>query len=127
MMKRLFKNILLFIVAILLLITLGSWGLIYTIISSIFEFKNISVLKYWSDLIFTINVGIDKLGNVLLGRFLNRFAITEPNYPFGNLDDTISFALAKNLGNLSPLGKLIVNILEYLDPGHMENSLKNRT
>lgn len=125
-MKRLIKNIILFIVAIFLLITLGSLGLIYTIISSIFEFKNISVLKYWGDLVFTINVGIDKLGNVLLGKFLNKFAVSNPNYPFGNLDDTISFALAKNINNLSPLGSLIVNILEYIDPGHMENSLKNR-
>lgn len=125
-MKRLIKNIILFIIAIFLLITLGSLGLVYTIISSVFEFKNISVLKYWGDLVFTINVGIDKLGNVLLGKFLNKFAVSSPNYPFGDLDDTISFALAKNINNLSPLGYLIVNILEYVDPGHMENSLKNR-
>lgn len=77
-------------------------------------------------MIYTINVGIDKIGNVLLGEFLNRFAVKELKYPFGKINDTISFALAKNLDNLSPLGKFIAYVLEYLDPGHLENSLKNR-
>ena len=122
-MKKLFKNIVLFFIAIILLITLGSLGLIYTIFSSIYNFKNISVLKYWSDILYTINVGIDKIGNVLLGDFMNKFAVTEPVYLFGNLDDTISKALAKNLNNLTSLGKFIVNILEWIDPGHMKNSV----
>jgi hypothetical protein len=122
-MKKLLKNIVLFFIAIILLITLGSLGLIYTIFSSIYNFKNISVLKYWSDILYTINVGIDKIGNVLLGDFMNKFAVTEPVYLFGNLDDTISKALAKNLNNLTSLGKFIVNILEWIDPGHMKNSV----
>jgi hypothetical protein len=122
-MKKLLKNIFLFFIAIMLLITLGSLGLIYTIFSSIYNFKNISVLKYWSDIVYTINVGIDKIGNVLLGDFMNKFAVTEPVYLFGNLDDTISKALAKNLNNLTSLGKFIVNILEWIDPGHMKNSV----
>jgi hypothetical protein len=123
-MKRFIKNIILFFVAIILLLTLGSFGVIYTIYSSIFNFKSISVFKYWSDIVYTINVGIDKIGNVLLGEFMNKFAVTEPVYQFGNLDDTISKALAKNLNNLTSLGKFIVNILEWIDPGHMEDSLK---
>jgi hypothetical protein len=55
---------------------------------------------------------------------MNKFAVTEPVYRFGNIDDTISKALAKNLNNLTSLGKFIVNILEWIDPGHMERSLK---
>lgn len=123
-MKRLIKNIILFFVAIILLLTLGSFGTIYTIISSICNFKNLSVLKYWSDIVYTINVGIDKIGNVLLGDFMNKFAVHEPVYKFGNINDTISKALAKNLNNLTSLGKFIVSILELIDPGHMEKSLE---
>lgn len=123
-MKRLIKNIILFFVAIILLLTLGSFGTIYTIISSIYNFKNLSVLKYWSDIVYTINVGIDKIGNVLLGDFMNKFAVYEPVYKFGNINDTISKALAKNLNNLTSLGKFIVSILEWIDPGHMEKSLE---
>lgn len=74
-------------------------------------------------MIYTINVGIDKIGNVLLGAFLNQFAIKKLDYKFGDIDDTISKALAKNLDNLTPLGKFIVDILESIDPGHMKKSL----
>jgi hypothetical protein len=123
-MKKLIKNIILFFVAIILLLILGSFGMVYTIISSIYNFKNLSVLKYWSDIVYTINVGIDKIGNVLLGDFMNKFAVYEPVYKFGNINDTISKALAKNLNNLTSLGKFIVSILEWIDPGHMEDSLK---
>jgi hypothetical protein len=122
-MKKLIKNIILFFVAIILLLILGSFGMVYTIISSIYNFKNLSVLKYWSDIVYTINVGIDKIGNVLLGDFMNKFAVYEPVYKFGNINDTISKALAKNLNNLTSLGKFIVSILEWIDPGHMEKSL----
>lgn len=125
-MRRLFKNIILFFVAIFLITTLGTFGLLYTFFTSIQEYRNISFFKYWGDLVYTINVGLDKLGNVLLGKFLNNFAVIEKKYPFGNLDDTISYALARNLGNLTSLGQFIVDVLEYIDPGHMENSLKNR-
>lgn len=123
-MKRLINNIIIFIVAIFLLFTVGTFGLIYTIVWSVFNSAKISFFKYWADLMYTINVGIDKIGNVLLAAFLNKFAIVEPVYKFGDINDTISEALAKNLNNLTPLGKFIVDVLEWVDPGHMEKSIK---
>lgn len=123
-MKRLINNAIIFFVAIVLLATIGTFGLIYTVFWSIFNIRKISFLKYWADLIYTINVGIDKIGNVLLAAFLNKFAIVEPVYKFGNINDTISEALAKNLDNLTPFGKWIVDILEWIDPGHMKKSIK---
>lgn len=125
-MIRLLKNILLFFVAIVLLLTVGSFGLVYTVFDSIFNIRNISFFKYWGDLIYTINVGLDKIGNVLLGKFLNKFAVKNVNYPFGSINDTISYALAKNIDNLTPLGKFVVGTLERLDPGHMDRSIKER-
>lgn len=123
-MKRLVHNIILFFVAIILLVTIGTFGLIYTIFWSLYNANKISFFKYWADLMYTINVGIDKIGNVLLAAFLNRFAIKRPKYKFGNINDTISEALAKNLDNLTSLGQFIVDVLEWIDPGHMEKSLK---
>lgn len=125
-MKKLIKNIILFFVATSLLLTVGLFGLTYTLFWSIFNFTNKSFIKYWSNLIYTINVGIDKIGNVLLGEFMNKFAVTELKYPFGKINDTISYALAMNLNHLSPLGKFIANILESIDPGHMQDSLDKK-
>lgn len=123
-LKRLINNIIIFIVAMFLLFTVGTFGLIYTIVWSLFNSAKISFFKYWADLMYTINVGIDKIGNVLLAAFLNKFAIVEPIYKFGDINDTISEALAKNLDNLTPFGKWIVDVLEWIDPGHMEKSIK---
>jgi hypothetical protein len=125
-MIRLLKNILLFFVAIVLLLTVGGFGLVYTVFDSIINIRKISFFKYWGDIVYTINVGVDKIGNVLLGKFLNEFAVTKVEYPFGSINDTISYALAKNIGNLTSLGRFIVDVLEYLDPGHMEKSIKER-
>jgi hypothetical protein len=57
---------------------------------------------------------------------MNKFAVKELKYPFGEINDTISYALAMNLGHLSLLGEFIANILEFIDPGHLENSIKNK-
>lgn len=126
-MKRLINNAIIFIVAMFLLFTVGTFGLIYTIVWSVFNSSKISFFKYWADLIYTINVGIDKIGNVLLAAFLNKFAIVKPVYKFGNINDTISEALAKNLDNLTPFGQWIVNVLECIDKGHMEKSKKYKS
>ncbi len=123
-MKRLINNAIILFVAIALLATIGTFGLIYTVFWSILNIRKISFFKYWADLIYTINVGIDKIGNVLLAAFLNKFAVVKPVYKFGNINDTISEALAKNLDNLTPFGKWIVDILEWIDKGHMEKSKK---
>jgi hypothetical protein len=125
-MKKLIKNLILLDVALTLLLTVGLFGLLYTFTWSIFNFTKTSFIKYWSNLIYTINVGIDKMGNVLLGAFMNKFAVKELKYPFGEINDTISYALAMNLGHLSLLGEFIANILEFIDPGHLENSIKNK-
>jgi len=125
-MIRLLKNIILLIVAISLLLSVGTFGLIYTLMWSIFNFTKTSFLKYWGDLLYIINVGIDKIGNVLLGTFMNHFAVTKLQYPFGKIDDTISYALAMNIDFLSDLGQFIANILEFIDPGHLQNSLNKK-
>lgn len=122
-MNILIKNIILFIAALFMLSTIGLFGLFYTLIYSIINFTKSNFIKYWADLVYTINIGIDKIGNVLLGTFLNKYAVVELQYKFGHINDTISYALAKNIGHLSLLGKFIANILEYLDPGHLKKSI----
>lgn len=109
-----------------MLSTIGLFGLFYTLIYSIINFTKSNFIKYWADLVYTINIGIDKIGNVLLGTFLNKYAVVELQYKFGHINDTISYALAKNIGHLSLLGKFIANILEYLDPGHLKKSIDKK-
>lgn len=127
-MKRLINNIILLIVALLLLSTIGIYGLLYALVFTVFHYTKISFLKFWGDLLYSINVGIDFIGNVLLGTFLNNYAIVDKTlYPFGNVNHTISHVLAYNylkLNNTSRFGKVIINILEMIDKGHALKSLK---
>lgn len=126
-MSKIFKNIVLFFVAILLLFTIGLYGLAYAFIHTLFNFRKGGYSEYWGDLLYQINVGIDMIGNVMLGKFLNHHTIHDDTiYPFGNVNHTISHVLAVNklkYNNTKPLGDWIINILEWIDPGHMETSL----
>jgi hypothetical protein len=76
--------------------------------------------------LYKVAYSIDQLGNAVGGEFwqtllVNRFA----PYHFGEPDDTISYALARNEGYWSGAGKVLVWVLEFVDPGHMKKSLKS--
>jgi hypothetical protein len=125
-MRRLLVNIVLFFTAVLLLSTVGVVGLMYAAIDSVIGNTIKSIIKYWSDLIYQINVGIDQIGNVLLASFLNDFSLIDSElYPFGKVDMTISHVLAVNQknNNVKGFGLWLIGVLEWLDPGHMERSL----
>lgn len=112
--------------AIFLLSTIGLYGLLYAFVHTLFNFRKGGYTKYWGNLLYQINVGIDMIGNVLLGKFLNHHAICNQNiYPFGNVNHTISHVLAVNQkhDNVTRFGNWIIDILEWIDPGHMEASL----
>ncbi len=126
-MKKIAKNIVLFFIAAFLLLTVGVYGLIYAFVKSILTLNKADFAGYWGDLLYQINVGIDMIGNVMLGKFLNHHAIHDKTiYPFGNVNHTISHVLAVNLlkhNNTTRFGNWIITILERIDPGHMEISL----
>jgi hypothetical protein len=126
-MKKIWINILLFFVAVFLLLTVGIFGLVFAILWTLFNFKRYSFIKFWGDLLYSINMGIDMIGNVMLGVFLNEFFIHDQYiYPFGSVKHTISHVLAVNLihhQNVTKFGMVLVDILEFLDPDHMKKSL----
>jgi len=125
--RRFFINIIILVVALFLLVTVGTIGLVYTFFNGIINIKKADPLLYFGNILYSINVGIDKIGNVILGSFMNRFAIykDQSQTKFGNINHTISYVLAKNMdpNTLRPLGTFLINVLEFLDPGHMEKSL----
>lgn len=124
-MKKILINIVLFFVATFLLLTLGIYGLIYGLILTIFT--NGGVIKFWGDTLYQLNVGIDQLGNVMLSVFLNSYMLKEYKiYPFGNVNQTISHVLAVNHlhhNNCTNFGIWLINVLEFIDPGHTIDSL----
>ena len=125
-MKRLLVNIALFFVAVMLLSTIGLYGLLYGIVYSLLHYSKVNFIRFCADTAYSINVGIDQIGNVLLAVFLNSTCIVDKtNYPFGEVDQTISHVLAVNYFNfnLTSFGFWIVKTLKYFDKNHMNKSL----
>lgn len=125
-MKRIFLNSSLFVVALLLLATIGLYGAVYAFFYTILRFPKYSFLNFWADTIYAINIGIDQIGNVLLAVFLNRFCLYNPYfYPFGKVKQTISHVLAVNYfeSNLTSFGLFIIKILLFFDPVHLNKSI----
>jgi hypothetical protein len=129
-MKRLILNITLFVVAIILLATIGLYGAVYAFFFTVFRYPKYSFINFWADTIYAINIGIDQIGNVLLAVFLNRFCLYNAHaYPFGKVKQTISHVLAVNFYacNIKPLGHFIIKILLFFDPDHLTKSIKGAT
>lgn len=105
-------NILLIVLASILLMTVGVFGVIYQMISN---YKK----KYY---FMNIAVSLDQLGNVLCGALFDMVLIKKGT-AFGNVDDTISEVLAKEKGNLTLLGSSIATLLDKIDRGHLLKSV----
>lgn len=136
-MKRLLNSVVLFIVAVVLAAALFPLGFATEVLFNIRHLRT-----KLADFLYSIALGIDKIGNVVLGTLFNRIMIVKKYkaYPFGDVNDTISYVLARNLPVtvirfkfrkketkvLTKLGWWLVCVLEKLDPDHMAKSRKRR-
>jgi len=124
-MYKLILNFLLLLFAIIMFSIILIPSLIYSFMYSIID-KRSNITKFWSSLFLSIALGIDKLGGVILAPIINIiWLINYKEYPFGNINHTISHVLAINSSNnnTTKFGNLIIYILEILDPGHMDKSI----
>ena len=68
----------------------------------------------------------DQYGNALGKYLFNDVLITkESKNKFGNIDETISSVLGKNkkAGTLTRLGLIVANLLDKIDPNHVEKAI----
>ena len=141
-MKRLLNSIVLLIVAIVLAAALFPIGFIYAIAYALIKLRDDAFLGYFSDFFYSIALGIDKIGNAVLGGLFNAIMVKKSDkiYPFGNINDTISYVLSQNIPygmlrfkfghkqseKLTWLGWWLVCLLEFIDPDHMYKTRKRR-
>lgn len=117
-MRKLVVSIIVLCVAVVLTVLISPFGIAYGIIRSIYR-RN---LKYFSKILLRISVALDQLGNVTCGGLLD-VIFTKKGHNFGLEDDTVSEVLAKNQHNLTRFGRIISNLLEYIEPGHLNRAL----
>ncbi len=115
-------NLILALVAILLFIVLEPVSFVYVnFFKERFHWRRLS--GYWR----SFAVAVDRFGNYQYRSLFNRFLILEGAYQFGDFRETISSALGKNErdGTLTKTGRLLVKILNKIDPDHCRKSINN--
>lgn len=118
-------GLILTIIAVTLSILTLWMGFAYTLITRLFTFRFKALNKYFHD----IALAIDQLGNVVMRDLFNQILITSKSgNKFGDEDEVISSVLGKNqeYNTLSSLGKVVVKILDFIDPNHSLNSIEQR-
>ncbi len=116
------KNLILAFVAILLFIILEPISFLYVnFFKEPFSWSRLS--GYWRG----FAIAVDRFGNYQYRSLFNRFLIFENAYQFGDFRETISSALGKNErdGTLTKTGRLLVKILNKIDPEHCRKSINN--
>ena len=101
-------------------------GMVYTVLKLSMKLKFGILFRVSNGYFYQFALAIDQLGNVAMQDLFNDIFILENGYKFGDVDETISSVLGKNekKGTLSGLGKMIVKILNFIDPNHALNSIE---
>ena len=116
-----FVGVLLFLISVVLFVITGPIGFVYGILHSFFA----KGFRGLGEYLLQIAISIDQLGNVMMQHLLNVLWIKKGGYKFGNRDETISSALGRNnqLRTLTGFGKVIDNLLGFIDANHSLNSI----
>ena len=104
------------------------WGPIEILIYAFYGKKISYAINFIADIWKSLAIGVDKLFNVLLSVPSNRILITKDGHKFGNINETYSEALGRNILKKTTKGKgicTICKILSYADPDHCVKTAKN--
>ena len=114
------KGFILLVIAVLMSIVLFPIGWVYSMITFKLSFKRLG--GYW----FVMAVSVDQLGNVVMGTLFNKLLRTKYGHKFGDEDQTVSMVLGvnKKMGTLTKLGKFIADLLNKIDPDHVEKAIE---
>ncbi|MCB0647474.1 MAG: hypothetical protein KDC49_12485 [Saprospiraceae bacterium] len=116
-------GILLLAISVILSVFTLPFGFLYGILHTLFK----EFIKGIGEYCMELATVIDQQGNVIMQHLLNLLWIKGADrYLFGDRDETISSALGKNQdrNTLSKFGKLIVWLLDKIDPNHSLNSIE---
>ncbi|QKZ15181.1 hypothetical protein [Spirosoma sp. KUDC1026] len=123
-MKQLRTNFLLMLVALVLGAILIVPGVATTLYRALRRWNNQTPSEYAAASFLAVALAIDRAGNVLCRDLFDMILVKKVGYPFGLWQDTISKVLGKNkeLGALSWGGLWLANLLNAIDPNHVENA-----
>lgn len=120
---NLLKSFLLFLIALILLVTTTPIGFVYTLVRHILVARVKSLSNYFVE----VAIALDIAGNVMMQHVLNDGLLIKnaDTYYFGNKKETISSVIGKNsiTGTLNGAGKTLNAFLNLIDKNHAYNSI----
>lgn len=127
LLKNLFINLLLFILATGLLFVFFLLGVGYSIYTAFWKRKVGNGIRILSDYFFISAYSVDQTGNAILGPlWTNVFCVDKTNeeLKFGDPDKTISEQLGDNqyFKNLTKTGRFLCKVLNFIDANHVEKA-----
>lgn len=128
LIKTLAISIAICIIAIVLFCLLTPLGLLWTFYKCITKRILKEFVIYVANIFYSIGFALDKIGNVMLAPYMNRFFIQDHSiYKFGSIKHTISLVIAYNYREktLKRFGRYLYNILEYIDKGHCDKAIED--
>lgn len=120
-------GLLLFIIAIVLGSVLLPLGFAYMFINLLFTLSLKTCIKRYNDYLFAISYMIDLLANVVCSELFNDILIKKwSKYKFGEIRQTISYVLGKNLieCTLTKYGKWLQQALDMIEENHCIKSVE---
>jgi hypothetical protein len=125
--RKFIIGIILLFIAIWIFRVFWEVAIIFAIGRIIYVHKLNGVLSKLGAYFMHMAIVVDKLGNVVFGQLLNALWLRENTLQrkFGHSDDTISHVMASQsmLNNLNKFGRIVYNIVNFLDPGHFKKLL----
>ena len=117
----------LFVIALILGLIIIPIGMIYSFIVLVIRFKGRTLIRIINRLFFLLAYSIDQFGNVSCQYLFNDILIKNDGYKFGDPDETISSVLGHNKKQktLTRFGKIIVFLLNTIDPFHVEKAVEH--
>lgn len=119
------KSFLLFVLAICIFGVLSVVGFIWTILKLFYKRKISSALQGLNNYFFSLALSINQIGAVAFQGLFNDTLIKGKGLPFGDEDKQISEVMGWNerYFELTKIGKILVRLLNKLDPRHCEKTL----
>ena len=117
-------NFLLLLIALVLAVLFFPVGIVFTLIAATVTGSARKAIGYLSHSALSVALAIDMLGNTVCADLLNNTMRLPGGYSFGNYRETISLVLGKNKerGTLSKAGRWLADILNKIDPNHVERA-----
>lgn len=121
------KNAILLVVALVLASVLIPLGVVFTLGKALLTRNWRKFVGYLTNSAGALALAIDHFGNTVCRDLFNSMFLKQGGYGFGNIRETISSALGRNAqrGTLTRTGRLLVWLLDAIDPNHVEKAIKD--